>query len=86
VPGPEQTESQPRLQDRFQPAKYRSRHTDSGEHPPNRAPARPSQYEFLNALIPGGFSFTVALVDQEATCRLMVDIAAVLSNRAGTHR
>ena len=37
-------------------------------------------------LIPGGFSFTVALADEEATRRLMVDIAAALSNGAGKLR
>ena len=86
MPGPEQTAAQPRLQDRVQPPKYRSHHTDSGECPPDRAPAGYSQYEFLNALIPGGFSFTVALADEEATRRLMVDIAAALSNGAGKRR
>src|SRR5450759_771503 len=87
MPCPEQAAAQPRLQDRVQPAKYRSHHTDSGERPPDRTPAGHSQYEFLNALIPRGFSFTVALVDEEATRRLMVvDIAAALSNGAGMHR
>src|SRR5450759_2296924 len=86
MPCPEQAAAQPRLQDRVQPAKYRSHHTDSGERPPDRTPAGHSQYEFLNALIPGGFSFTVALVDEEATRRLMVNIAATLSNRPGKRR
>src|ERR1039458_7839996 len=78
MPCPEQAAAQLRLQDRVQSPKYRNRHTDSGECPPDRAPAGYSQYEFLNALIPGGFSFTVALADEEATRRLMVDIAAAL--------
>src|ERR1039458_10665432 len=66
MPCPEQAAAQPRLQDRVQPAKHRRRHTDSGEPPPGRAAAGYSQYEFLNALlIPGGFSFTVALADEE---------------------
>src|SRR5664280_2809854 len=82
MPCPEQAAAQPRLQDRVQSPKYRSRHTDSGECPPDRAPAGNSQYEFLNALIPGVYSFTVALADEEATRRLMVNIAATLSNRA----
>ena len=87
MPCPEQAAAQPRLQDRVQPAKHRRRHTDSGEPPPGRAAAGYSQYEFLNALlIPGGFSFTVALADEEATRRLMVDIAAALSNGAGKLR
>jgi len=37
-------------------------------------------------LIPGGYSFTVALADEEATRRLMVNIAATLSNRTGKRR
>src|ERR1039458_1513286 len=86
MPCPEQAAAQLRLQDRVQSPKYRNRLTDSGECPPDRAPAGYSQYEFLNALIPGGFSFTVALADEEATRRLMVDIAAALSNGAGKRR
>src|SRR5450756_2311361 len=85
MPCPEQAAAQPRLQDRVQSPKYR-RHTDSGECPPDRAPAGYSQYEFLNALIPDGYSFTVALADEEATRRLMVNIAATLSNRTGKRR
>ena len=34
----------------------------------------------------GGYSFTVALANEEATRALMVDIAAALSNRAGKRR
>jgi cytochrome P450 len=86
MPGREQAAAQPRLQDRVQPPKYRSHDTSSDEHPPGRASARHSPYEFLNALKPGGFSFTVVLADKEATRWLMVDIAAALSNRAGKLR
>ena len=33
-----------------------------------------------------GYSFTVALADEEATRRLMVNIAGTLSNRTGKRR